>query len=48
MDTKGVKSEFIKVRVTLEQKEKFKNLAKEKRVTVIELVCGYIEKELAK
>lgn len=48
MDTNGVKSEFIKVRVTLEQKEKFKNLAKEKGVTVSDLVCGYIEKELVK
>lgn len=48
MDTKGVKSEFIKVRVTLEQKEKFKDLAKEKGVTVSDLVCGYIEKELEK
>lgn len=48
MDTKGLKSEFIKVRVTLEQKEKFKNLAKEKGVTGSDLVCGYIEKELVK
>lgn len=48
MDTKNVKSEFIKVRVTLEQKEKFKDLAKEKKLTVSELVCGYIEKELEK
>lgn len=48
MGTKKVKSEFIKVRVTLEQKEKFKDLAKEKGHTVSYLVCGYIEKELEK
>ena len=46
MDTKAKKSEFIKVRVTLEQKEKFKNIAEEKGVTITQLVCGYIEKEI--
>ena len=48
MGTKKVKSEFIKVRVTLEQKEKFKDLAKEKGHTVSYLVCGYIEKRVRK
>lgn len=43
-----MKSEFIKIRVTSEQKEKFKDLAKEKGLTVSYLVCGYIEKELEK
>lgn len=46
VDTRAKKSEFIKIRVTLEQKEKFKKLAEEKGVTITELICGYIEKEI--
>ena len=46
MATKEVKTEVIRVRVSLEQKNKFKKLAKEKGITVSEIICGYIEKEI--
>lgn len=46
MATKGVKTEVIRVRVSLEQKNKFKKLAEKKGITVSEIICGYIEKEI--
>ena len=46
MATKEVKTEVIRVRVSLEQKNKFKKLAEKKGVTVSEIICGYIEKEI--
>ena len=46
MATKEVKTEVIRVRVSLEQKNKFKKLAEKKGVTVSEIICSYIEKEI--
>lgn len=46
MATKEVKTEVIRVRVSLEQKNKFKKLAEKKGITVSEIICGYIEKEI--
>lgn len=46
MATKEVKTEVIRVRVSLEQKNKFKKLAEEKGITVSEIICSYIEKEI--
>ena len=46
MATKEAKTEFIRVRVSLEQKNKFKKLAEKKGVTVSEIICSYIEKEI--
>ena len=42
------KNNLIQVRVTSEQKEKFKDVAKEKGLTVSDLICEYIEIELEK
>ena len=46
MATKEAKTEVIRVRVSLEQKNKFKKLAEKKGVTVSEIICSYIEKEI--
>lgn len=46
MAIKEVKTEVIRVRVSLEQKNKFKKLAEKKGITVSEIICGYIEKEI--
>lgn len=46
MATKEVKTEVIRVRVSLEQKNKFKKLAEKKGITVSEIICSYIEKEI--
>lgn len=46
MATKEVKTEVIRVIVILEQKNKFKKLAEKKGITVSEIICGYIEKEI--
>ena len=46
MATKEVKTEVIRVRVSLEQKNKFKKLAEAKGITVSEIICSYIEKEI--
>lgn len=46
MATKVLKNEVIRVRVNSEQKNKFKKLAEEKGITVSEIICRYIEKEI--
>ena len=46
MATKEAKTEVIRVRVSLEQKNKFKKLAEKKGITVSEIICSYIEKEI--
>lgn len=46
MATKELKTEVIRVRVSLEQKTKFKKLAEEKETTISEILCSYIEKEI--
>lgn len=46
MATKVVKDEVIRVRVTLEQKEKLKKIAKEKNKTMSEILSVATENEI--
>ena len=48
MATKVVKGEVIRVRVTLEQKEKLKKIAKEKNKTMSEILNVATENEIKK
>lgn len=48
MATKVVKDDVIRVRVTLEQKEKLKEIAKEKNKTMSEILSVATENEIKK
>ena len=48
MATKVVKDDVIRVRVTKEHKEKLKNMAKEKKVTISEIISVATENEIKK